>query len=161
MQVCFTVAGLEPATRYEVVLPAGTAYSTLNPGSVLRTEQRFQVTGVLDFTTSFRRGDFNGVDDFGTPLLNFVSPSSLLEIWFPHAFAPGTDAEDVRSVLTLQETRRRGAGIVTPQDVDFTIAFRPGSTCDARHPHPGVMRLPADIMKLWLASLAEHTLVTH
>lgn len=149
VQVCFTVAGLEPAMRYELVLPAGTTYSASNPGSSLRNEQRFPITGVLDFTSSFPRGDD------GERLTDTSASSSLLELWFPHAFAPGTDAEDLRSVLTLQEIRRRGVGDVTPRDVDFTIAFQPDSTCDARQP------LPADVMNLWHVLLAEQALGTH
>lgn len=131
LQICLTPCGLDRNTRYEVVLPAGSSYSTVSPGSALRTELRFRITGVLDFTTSFSR---RGPEDFDASSLNDLSNSirsAVIELWYPHGFAPGTDPEDLRSVLSLQEIQSPFGGPETPQDLDFNVTFRHGTTCVA------------------------------
>ena len=130
MQVCLRVSGLETNTRYELVLPAGTAYSTVSPGSALRTELRTPLAGVLDFTTSFPRStsndyDYDAFDGAG------LSESAILELWYPQGFAADTNDAELRSVVGLQEIPSASGGPETPQDVAFNVTFRPGTTCDS------------------------------
>lgn len=129
VQICLTTTGLNANTRYELVLPAGTSYSTVKPGSILRAEQRFKLTGILDFTTTFIRIRPRALDASDITDLPGTVRSAVLELWYPHGFAAGTDVDALRSVLTLQEIRSPFGGPETPQDVDFTVAFRPGTTC--------------------------------
>lgn len=126
--MCVTVAGLEPDTQYDLVLPRGAAYSAASPGSALRTELRFTFASVLPFTSRFPRvGNFLAEDARRTQFSGLRA--ALFEVWYPHGFADDSDPEALRAALTLQEVPSPFGGPAEPQDVPFTVSFQTDPEC--------------------------------